>query len=261
MAFVNSLDGTKIAYEKNGSGKALILVDGALCYRGFGPMKRLSELLSPHFTVYTFDRRGRGESGNNLPFSIDREIEDLQSLIQGAGGEAMLFGTSSGGCLVLEAAARLKSQVGKLAIYEAPYNSDQGLVQQWKDYRNNLRISLEKAHNGDAVAFFMQLVGTPSDQVEGMKQMPMWPMLEKIAPTLEYDAAAMGEDRSIPTRMAARIISPTLMINGTVLPFMHETAVTIAQAMPNAKQITLEGQSHDVNLDVLAPVLIEFFSS
>src|SRR6266540_4138774 len=125
MSKVISKDGTEIAYEKSGKGPALILVDGALCYRSFGPMRELAKLLSPHFTVYTYDRRGRGESTNSQPFAVEREVEDIDALIHEAGGSAFVYGISSGGCLALEAAAKLGNKIEKLAIYEAPYNSDE----------------------------------------------------------------------------------------------------------------------------------------
>src|SRR5512143_3384580 len=121
---VTSKDGTQIAYETQGQGPALILVDGALCYRGFGPMPGLAQLLMPYFTVYTYDRRGRGESGNTAPYALEREVEDIDALLDAAGGRALMFGISSGACLILEAAMQLGSKIKKLALYEPPYNSD-----------------------------------------------------------------------------------------------------------------------------------------
>src|SRR5512135_3732286 len=135
MNKVISKDGTEIAYEKSGEGPAVILVDGALCYRSFGPMRDLAKLLSPHFTVYTYDRRGRGESSNSQPYAVEREVEDIEALIQAAGGSAFVYGISSGGCLALEAAARLGEKIKKLAIYEPPYNGDHAVWQEWKQYR------------------------------------------------------------------------------------------------------------------------------
>ena len=86
MPTVTSKDGTSIAYEQSGQGPALILVDGALCHRAFGPMRPLAALLASRFTVYAYDRRGRGESGNILPFAVERGIEDIAALIDAAGG-------------------------------------------------------------------------------------------------------------------------------------------------------------------------------
>lgn len=260
MDKVTSRDGTQIAYDKRGQGPALILVDGALCHRSFGPMPGLAELLAPHFTVYYYDRRGRGESGDTQPYSLEREIEDLEALIQAAGGSAYVFGTSSGGALALEAATRLGDRIRKLAIYEPPYNADAPARQAWREYRRGLSELLAEGKRGEAAALFMKSVGTPDEQVQGMRQTPIWPMFEAVAPTLAYDAAALGEDRSLPTERAAQVRVPTLVMNGTVLPFMRATAETLADAIPDARQRTLEGQPHDVNLNVLAPQLVEFFS-
>jgi pimeloyl-ACP methyl ester carboxylesterase len=264
MSKVTSKDGTQIAYETKGSGPALILVDGALCYRSFGPMTPLSELLAPHFTVYTYDRRGRGESTNSKPYAVEREVEDIEALIQVAGGKAFVYGISSGACLALEAAARLGNKIVKLALYEPPYNSEANARQDWEKYQEKLNELLTAGRRGDAVALFMQFVGAPADQVAGMRQAPMWPMFEAVAPTLTYDAAAMGKDRSAPVKQAARITVPALVMDGganlTMMPFMHTTAAALAKAIPHAQQRTLEGQTHDVNLEVLAPVLVEFFT-
>jgi hypothetical protein len=118
---------------------------------------------------------------------------------------------------------------------------------------------LTAGRRGDAAALFMQSVGTPADQIDGMRHAPMWPMFEAVAPTLAYDAAILGEDRSIPVKRAVHVSVPVLVMNGTVIPFMLDTAKALAKAIPQAQHRTLEGQPHDVNLEVLAPVLVEFF--
>lgn len=263
MTNVTSKDGTKIAYNRQGTGPAVILTDGAMCYRGFGPMPKLAELLAPHFTAFTYDRRGRGESSNTQPYAVEREVEDIEALIQQAGGSACLYGVSSGGALALEAALKLGDKVRQLAIYEAPYNSEKAAMQQWKEYLMQLGHALAAGRRGDAVALFMKLVGTPAEQVDGMRQAPMWPMFEAVALTLAYDAAALGDDRAAPVERAAHIKVPALVMDGganlTMMPFMHATAAALAKAIPHTQQRTLEGQTHDVNLEVLAPVLVEFF--
>ena len=261
MNKVTSKDGTQIAFDKRGNGPAAILVDGALCYRSFGPMSGLAELLSPHFTVYNYDRRGRGESGDTPPYSVAREVEDIEALIDEAGGEVFVFGTSSGGALALEAAIRLGPKIKKLAMYEPPYHSGEEVHQAWKAYRQDLAELLAAGRKGDAAALFMRSVGTPADQIEGMRHAPVWSVFESVAPTLAYDAAVLGDDRSVPSARAAQVRVPTLVLNGTVIPFMAATARAIANSIPQAEQRTLEGQPHDVNLEVLAPVLIEFFQA
>jgi len=261
MKKVISNDGTEIAYEKSGQGPALLLVDGALCYQSFGPMTELAKLLAPQFMVTTYDRRGRGGSGDMQPYALVREIEDIGALINEAGGSAFIFGTSSGACLALEAAITLGQKVRKLAMYEPPYQSGDSARQAWKDYREQLAEFLSAGRRGDAVVLFMQFVGTPADQVAGMRQAPVWPMFEAVAPTLAYDAAAMGEDRAVPIKRVANVSVPTLALNGSAIPFMLDTATTLAKAIPNAQPRTLEGQTHNVALEVLAPQLAAFFTA
>jgi pimeloyl-ACP methyl ester carboxylesterase len=260
MSTVTSKDGTRIAYDKTGKGPAVILVDGAMTHRGLGP---LAAQLADQFTVYTYDRRGRGESGDTLPFAVAREIEDLEALIDDAGGSAFVFGISSGGALVLEAALALGSKVKKLAIYEAPYNDDEAARKAWKEYTQQLGELLAADRRGDAVALFMKLVGASDEGVAQVRQTPMWPELEAVAPTLAYDhTALLGEYASVPTERAARVAAPALIMDGGAsYPFMHITAMALAKAIPHAQQRTLEGQTHEVAAEAIAPVLAGFFNS
>jgi pimeloyl-ACP methyl ester carboxylesterase len=262
MQVVTSKDGTTIAYDKQGEGPAVLLVAGALCARLSWSGPGLSKLLAPHFTVYNYDRRGRGDSGDTKPYALAREVEDIEALIDEAGGSAYLYGHSSGAALVLEAAIQLGQKIKKLALYDAPYNDEASAKQAFKEYIKQLTEALAAERRGDAVALFMQYVGMPTDQIEGMRQTPAWTMLESIAPTLAYDhAAIMGEDASIPTERIAVVTAPTLVMNGGAgYPFMYDTALALSKAIPNAKLRTIEGQTHAVDVDVLAPVLVEFFS-
>ncbi|HLF88632.1 MAG TPA: alpha/beta hydrolase [Anaerolineales bacterium] len=264
MRTATSKDGTTIAFEQSGQGPALILLDGALQYRAFDQgMAQLAERLSPHFTVFHYDRRGRGDSTDTQPYSVAREIEDVEALIDEAGGSAFLYGISSRAALAFEAALALGGKVKKLAMYEAPYNDDDDARQAWKEYRRQLKEIAAEGRGGDAVGLFMMLLGMPAEQLDGMRQDPMWPMWEAVGHTLAYDAAAMGEDGSNPTRRAAGIPVPTLVMNGgaSEWSFMHTTAVALAKAIPNAQHRTLESQSHEVAPEVLTPVLIEFFKA
>jgi pimeloyl-ACP methyl ester carboxylesterase len=263
MHRVTSRDGTEIVYDRAGEGDPIILVDGALCSRSFGPMPRLASLLAPHFTVVTYDRRGRGESGDTMPYALSREIEDIEALIDAAGGSASLFGTSSGGSLALEAALAMGgSKVGRLAIYEAPYNTDSATRQRAIEYRQELNELLAEGRRGDAAAAFMRLVGTPADQIDGMRQTPVWQAFEAVAPTLAYDNATLGDDGAVPVERAARISMPTLVMSGDASPAtMRDPAKLLAGAIPGAEHRELAGQRHDVDLQVLAPVLSEFFAA
>ena len=262
MRKVTSKDGTIIAFEQSGSGPAVILVDGALQYRAFDQgMLQLAELLAPHFSVIHYDRRGRGDSTDTLPYALEREIEDIESLIDAAGGSAALYGISSGAALALEAALALPGKVNKLAMYEAPYNDDASARKAWKEYVDRLRGLLAEGRKGDAVGLFMRLVGASPEDVEGIKQSPMWSLWEAVGHTLAYDhIASLGEDASVPAARAARVTVPALVMNGSEsFPFMHTTAVSLAKAIPHAEHRTLEGQTHEVMAEALMPILAEFF--
>lgn len=260
MNTVSSPDGTTIGYDKVGEGPALVLVDGALSVHSSGGKSELAKLLAPHFSVYGYDRRGRGGSGDTLPYAVDREIDDIEALIDRAGGSAFLYGHSSGGTLAMQAAVRLGSKVSKLAIYEAPHNNDPDAQESWSQYLSQLRVLLADGRGGDAVALFMRLVGTPDEQVEGMREAPFWPSMEAIAPTLAYDhAAIIGERWSAPTDVAAQVSVPALVLAGDAsLPFMADTAQALSNAMPHGHMRVLENQTHNVDPGVLAPILLDF---
>jgi len=259
MDAVSSKDGTTIAFDKEGEGPALIFVDGALSTRS--GKADLASFLSPHFTVYRYDRRGRGDSGDTKPYAVEREIEDIDAMIEKAGGSASLYGHSSGGCLALDATVKLDGKVKKLAMYEAPYNDDPAVQKAWGEYLRNLNEALASDRRGDAVALFMALVGMPAAQIEGMRHAPFWAAMEAIAPTLAYDHAGVMGDQTIPTEHAARVHVPTLVMSGSNgAPFMLVTAKTLTRVIPGAKLSILDGQAHDVHADVLAPVLAEFFA-
>ncbi len=265
MQTITSKDGTTIAFEQSGEGPALILVGGMFEQRAMDSetsyLARLP-LLSEHFTVYHYDRRGRGDSTDTLPYAVAREIEDIEALIEDAGGSAFVFGISSGAALAFEAAYILGDKVKKLAMYDPPYNDDKEGRQGWKQFRTDLGEALAEGRHGDAVGLFMIVTGMPAEHLEGMRQYPMWTMWEAIAPTIAYDAAAVGEDGSVPTERAATMTVPTLILNGgESYPFMLVSARTLAAAMPNARYITLAGQSHEVKAEVIAPVLVEFFTA
>jgi pimeloyl-ACP methyl ester carboxylesterase len=262
MQTITSKDGTTIAYDRTGHGPAAILVAGALCARLSWSGPAIAAHLAPHFTVYNYDRRGRGDSGDSKPYAVAREIEDLDAIINEAGGSAYLFGHSSGASLALEAAAALGDKVTKLAMYEAPNNDDPAAQRGWREYTRRLTELLAADRRGDALALFMALVGTPDEQIERMRHAPFWPALEAIAPTLAYDhTAILGEDGALPIARAARVLAPTLvMVGGAIFPFMQETARTLSAAMPHARLRILEGQKHEVSTEVLAPVLADFFA-
>jgi uncharacterized protein YndB with AHSA1/START domain/pimeloyl-ACP methyl ester carboxylesterase len=259
---VTSEDGTRIAFDRSGGGPAVILVGGAFQHRAIDQRTtRLAALLSQHFTVFHYDRRGRGDSGDTMPYSVQREIEDLEALIEGAGGSAYVFGMSSGAVLALRAAAR-GLEIKRLALYEPPFNSgDAGAHRASEGYTGQLTDLLSEGRRGDAVAFAMMTFGAPAGAIAGLRQTPIWPAFESVAPTLTYDDAIMG-DGSVPTGLLESVAVPVLVVDGGESPaFMHDAARAVADSLPNAQRRTLQGQTHDVDPEVLAPVLAGFFNS
>src|SRR5580765_6792150 len=261
MNQVKSKDGTMIAYQRSGNGPALILVDGALCSRAFGPSPKLAALLARHFTVYAYDRRGRGQSGDTHPYSPAREVEDIAALIEAAGGSAFLLGLSSGGALSLEAAASGLA-VGKVVAYEPPYVDDSG-QRGGAAHEGQLKRLLAEGDRGGAVKYFMKdMVGVPAPIVLVMRLMPwIWRKLEAVANTLPYYAAVMTEFR-IPRARLASIAVPALVMNGSKTDQrLREAALAIADAIPAARYRELAGQTHNVKPEVLAPAAVEFLTA
>ncbi len=261
MGKVISKDGTAIAFDRTGKGPALVLVGGAFQHRAIDPRTaQLAALLAEHFTVFHYDRRGRGDSSDTQPYAVEREIEDLEALIKEAGRSAFVFGMSSGAILALKAGAR-GIAITKLALYEPPFNLDDNARLRSEDYTRQLIALLGEGRRGDAVALAMTRFGAPAEAVAGMRQTPIWPIFESVAPTLAYDNLIMG-DGSVPTKWMAAITVPTLVLDGGASPaFMHNAAQAAADALPNSQRCTLDGQTHDVAPEVLAPVLIEFFKA
>jgi pimeloyl-ACP methyl ester carboxylesterase len=256
MEHVTSADGTDIAIDRTGDGPPVILVCGGSVDRM--SLAGLAELLSPSFTVLNYDRRGRGDSGDTAPYAPQREIEDIDAVAGAAGGSAFLFGSSSGAALAMEAAIALDS-ITKLALWEPPYLPE-GAPRPPTDTAQTFHDLVEAGRRDDAAEFFMaKVVGMPPEFVEGAKQSPFWAPTVALAHTLEYDATVMG-DYSIPTEKASSVKVPTIVLaGGADFPWMPETAKTLAAAMPNGEMRQLEGQGHNVDMTVLAPVLIEFF--
>jgi pimeloyl-ACP methyl ester carboxylesterase len=254
VKFASSSDGTRIAFEGTGQGPALVIVGGALSHRGGG--KPLVSELQDHFTVYIYDRRGRGDSGDNQPYAVDREIEDLGAVIDQAGAPAFVYGVSSGAALSLQAAAKLGPQkVRKLALYEPPYGQGQREYNEQKERTNQL---VRTGKPGEAAKFFLSAIGMPPPALEAMTRSPEWQGIQKLDFTLTYDYAVLG-DGAVPD--AAKAISvPTLVINGEkTLDFIPRAADRLAELIPNAQRETLPGQAHQAEPKAVAPVLVRFF--
>jgi pimeloyl-ACP methyl ester carboxylesterase len=269
---VVSRDGTRIAYDRVGSGPPVIVIVGALCSRTLGPGVKLAPMLAAGFTVFTYDRRGRGDSGNgpggsdgsdNGQHAIAREIEDLEALIIEAGGWACVFGHSSGAVLALRAAEH-GLPIKKLALYEAPFIVDKTrspLEQEWRQ----IDAFLKSGRPGDAVKVFMKSVGVPAFAIAVMRWLPVWKTVTKVAHTLPYDGALVHEfqrGEPLPTGSWSRVTVPALAIDGGKSPrWMRNGTRALAKVLSNAQHRTLEGQTHDVSAKALAPVIVDFFAS
>jgi pimeloyl-ACP methyl ester carboxylesterase len=257
-----SKDGTPIAFERIGNGPPVILVDGALCYRGVGQSGQLAELLAPYFAVFTYDRRGRGGSGDTAPYGVEREVEDIAALLSEAGGAAFLWGMSSGAVLALEAANRLRG-IKKLALYEAPFIVDDSRSTTERDWA---RIAEAVAANrrSKAVKFFLKSVGVPALFIAVMPLMPMWSKLKAVAHTLLYDGAIVGDNqrgKPLPSDRWVSVTVPTLVMDGGKSPeWMLHGNWSLASALPNARYQTLEGQTHVLKPKAHAQLLVEFFN-
>jgi pimeloyl-ACP methyl ester carboxylesterase len=262
MHTTSSADGTVIAYETCGQGPPLILVDGALCYRKMGPSRAVAASLREHFTVVTYDRRGRGESTDCALYSVDREVDDLAALIAAVGGSAYLCGFSSGAVLALDAAAAGLPITG-LALYEPPFIVDDSRPPATADYVPQLNGLLTSNRRGDAVRLFMREVGLPGPLVALMRFMPAWSKLKRVAHTLPYDGAIMAGTqlgRPLPTtRWPGTKVKTHVIVGGKSPAFFHNGTKTLADLLPNAEHRVLDGQTHMVKAKALAPLLIDCF--
>jgi pimeloyl-ACP methyl ester carboxylesterase len=258
-----SKDGATIAFDRRGQGSPVILVDGALCCRGIGESARLATLLAPHFAVFTYDRRGRGDSGDATPYAVAREIEDIAALLNEAGGEAFVWGVSSGAALALEAAKSL-SGIKKLALYEAPFIVDDSRATTEDDWVQ-IGEAVAADRRGEAITLFLKSVGASSLFIAAMRLTPIWSKLKAVAHTLPYDGAIVRDNQQgkpLPADRWASVTTPTLVIDGGKSPaWMRRANQALAAILPNARYRTLEGQTHRLKAKALAPILATFFKS
>lgn len=258
MSTVVCKDGTTITYDKRGQGPALVLVDGALCSRAQGPMPDVAEALADRFTVYNYDRRGRGDSGDAGDYAVEREIEDLAAVIEAAGGSAYVYGSSSGAALSLRAAAA-GVPIEKLVAFEPPYVVDDSR----KQIPRNWVADLQALEPGDAIKyFFTKGIGLPGIFVTMMKLMPAWKPMKAIAHTLPYDAQVLGKNcfgEPMDTEQWAPIEQPVLVVNGGKSPgWMKSSTRALAAAVPGAGHTEVPGQNHVIKAAAIAPVIAHF---
>jgi pimeloyl-ACP methyl ester carboxylesterase len=257
---VVSADGTRIDYERQGDGPPVVLVGGGL--DDGSENAPLAGALAAHCTVVNYSRRGRGHSGDTVPYALEREIEDLDALLALVGGEAGLYGVSSGGALALEAAAA-RATVTAVAVYEVPYQVDADQVRIWEEYVGRLRVALAGDDRDVALELFMRLAGSGDAEIAAARESPAWPRLRELAPTLAYDAAALG-DGPVPRARLASLTQPVLVLTGSVgggLPgFFDAAADALVAALPRAERRVVPGQGHVAAPAAVVPLLAGFFA-
>ena len=263
-----SRDGTVIAYGRTGAGPAIVIVDGAFVYRAIDQLPvDLAGMLAPRFTVAHYERRGRGESGDTPPYAVEREIEDLQAVIDAVGGSACVLGLSSGAVLALEAAAHGVA-IDKLALYEPPFVVDDSRPPLPEDYVAHLDELIAAGRRGDAMEYALtRAVGLPEEDVRAMRAEPFFAAMEAVAHTAAYDGAIMADTmagRPLPLQRWASVTIPTLVIVGEKSDaFWQHGTRALARGLPNAVHRTLDtqaDQAHAVAPAALAPLLDEFFA-
>jgi pimeloyl-ACP methyl ester carboxylesterase len=265
MQTVTSKDGSRIAYDRYGSGPTVILVGGALGYRKFSKMEELAKLLAERCTVINYDRRGRGDSTEVKPFAVEREIADIQALIEAEGDSASLWGWSSGGALALRAAGA-GIGVERLSVYEVPFMVTPGLERPTRDYGERLDQLVAAGDRSGAVKHFMRnSMGIPAPFVALMRLGPMWKGLKATAHTLPYDWAALGKHNMYGAPLKAdewiSVTVRTQVVYGAKSPHeLQEGSRALADVLPNAELQALEGVSHNVKMNLLAPVLADFIT-
>jgi pimeloyl-ACP methyl ester carboxylesterase len=257
-----SPDGTTLAFDRVGQGPPVVLVHGAFTDRTHPTLAGVASALAPWFTVFNYDRRGRGGSGDTQPYAVEREIEDLAAVIEVAGGSAMVFGGSSGAGLALEAAARAPA-ISRLAVWEPPYHVAEGAPALPLDFGQQLARLVAEGRRGEAIERFMvEAAEAPPAAVAAMRAGPEWPALEAIANTLAYEAEIMGPGNVLPSDRLSAITQPTLVLTGDCSPaWMAQAGRAVDAAVPRSSLRVLAGQSHAVAAEALAPELLEFFAT
>lgn len=266
MPHVTSADGTTIGYDQlSDEGPVVVLVGGGL--DDGSENIPLGEDLAAAFTVVNYRRRGRGDSADTQPYSVQREVEDLAAVIDATGGPTHLFGASSGGALALLAAAA-GLPIDQIAVHEVPYQVGDEMLAAWRAYVSDLDDALDTDDHEQALRLFMRLAGSSDADVAGAEASPFWPALRALAPTLRYDAACLG-DGAPPANQLAAVTQPVLLTTGaTVDPhspglpadYFGAAADATAALLPDARRITIEVAGHVADPARLGPVLTTFYT-
>jgi pimeloyl-ACP methyl ester carboxylesterase len=253
MELVESADGTGIALDRSGSGPPLVIVLGASCDRSTS--KPLAGLLASSYTVYEYDRRGRGDSGNGLPLSIEAEIEDLAAVVAAAGEAPFVYGHSSGGLLALETAAR-GIAMRRLAVYEPPYTGDHD---PGPEFGRHLDELVATGHRDEAAEQWLAVTGTPARIIESIKSSPGWAQRQALAHTLSQDLRLANNGRAPIERLKAIEIPVLALAGGASPPWAASTTAMLAGSLPHASERIVDGQQHIPADSVIAAILESFF--
>ena len=260
MQITQSNDGTSIAYETTGSGPLLIIITGALNTHDFGVPGDMVPFLQDHFTVLTYDRRGRGQSTDTPPYTVYKELEDLQALIDTNGGKAYIYGHSSGAALALFCAAEFPEKVLKVAAYEPPLSG--GRVERvfTKLLIRQIRSQVAKGENLSVVTRFMRFVGMDEELIAETLAGEHGQTIIDMAATIAFEARIQAASSHFLKSRAHDLVQPVLMLAGTK-SFKTSPGIMVdfTHAIPFAESQLLAGQTHSVESQVIAPVLTEFF--
>jgi pimeloyl-ACP methyl ester carboxylesterase len=261
---VTSADGTAITVDRSGQGAPVVCVDGAMSTRSLGPGKMLASHLADAFTVYTYDRRGRGDSGDASGYEVQREIEDLAAVIAAAGKDAMVFGHSSGCVLALEA-AHAGAPITHLALYEPPFVIDRTRPAVGEAWAQELDGLLAAGRRGQAVRRFMVEVARAPRLVPLLMSLtPMFKQIKAVAHTLAYDTALLSPYQTgepLPVNRFGDVRVPTrLLLGGKSPEWIANAAHALERVLPAGELTVLDGQTHMLKPKVTAPVVRQFFT-
>ncbi len=260
MKTTQSKDGTTLAYDVYGRGPALVFVFGAICFRKFGPIVKDAKVFATEFTVYLYDRRGRGDSGDTKPYSLQREVEDIEAIVDAAGGSAFIYGHSSGAVLALEAALKLPQKIKKALLFDASYAHNETEKSEYARLREQVETSLQAGKNKEALKKFLIGIGMPKIFVYLLPLFPGWKTMKALAPTLAYDMHLTAD--LPPLGRVSQVKVPTLVAYGEKSPLsIHEVASQLAKAIPHAKLQKVLGQDHMANPKAVLPLLSTFFKA
>ena len=267
MQTVISKDGTTIAFDQIGKGPTVILIDSALADRSI--CVKLARLLAEEFTVINYDRRGRGDSGDTQPYAVEREVEDIEALMDAAGGSAFIFGSSSGAVLALEAARKLPAKVKKQVLYEPPFIVDDSRSPLPADFVEQIKELLASEKRSETLRlFFSKAMGIPGIFITLMRLMPSWSKSRAVAHTLPYDLMIMGDTqrgKPLPASRWAPAVMPTLVLTGGKSEaFFHTGGDALVEVLPNARHRILKDQHHGsvvMSPNVVASEIAQFFKA